>query len=68
VVTGAGSDAESIRERLQPVAQVVAETEDGPVERAFGVRGYPAYAVVGSGGRIAASGYRLEALADAVAT
>ena len=68
VVTGAGPEAQSMREQLQPVAQVVAGTEDGPVERAFGVRGYPAYALVGSDGRIAASGYRLEALADAVAT
>lgn len=47
---------------LTPVARVVSEPPDGPVARAFGVQGTPAYCRVESGGVVADSGFDLRAL------
>jgi hypothetical protein len=52
---------------LTGAAIVVLEPPDGPVARAFGVRGFPAFALVGDGGRIEATGTELTALPVLVA-
>ncbi|MBL6277301.1 redoxin domain-containing protein [Micromonospora fiedleri] len=46
VVLGAGEAATQLCERLTPVARVVNEPERGPVARAFGVDGYPAFGLL----------------------
>jgi len=52
---------------LASVARVVREVGAGPVPRAFGVHGFPAFALVESGGVVRASGYELSALAGPAA-
>lgn len=47
---------------LVGVARVVREPDSGPVSTAFGVQGFPAFALVGPQGEIIASGYELSAL------
>jgi hypothetical protein len=46
----------AMAERLADVALVVVERSGGPVATAFGVRAFPAFALVGPEGRIEASG------------
>jgi thiol-disulfide isomerase/thioredoxin len=52
-------------ERLAPVARVVVEFGRGPVATAFGVSGFPSFAVVEDRGRIVASNVELAELAVA---
>jgi hypothetical protein len=59
VVVGADSD---MVERLAEVAAVVVEQPGGPLVDAFGVRGFPAFALIGEHGRIEASGIEPAAL------
>ncbi|GAA1631860.1 TlpA family protein disulfide reductase [Catellatospora bangladeshensis] len=59
VVLGQGSAADALCERITPVARVVNEPERGPVSRAFGVDGYPAFALL-SGHTVVASHFVLD--------
>lgn len=61
------SVADLFVERLRPVARVVAELYDGPIGKAFGVRAYPALAVVVDG-TVVASGDNLDVLVAAPTT
>jgi cytochrome oxidase Cu insertion factor (SCO1/SenC/PrrC family) len=66
VVSSSGPDdpaAAEYAERLAGVARVVVEPGLGPVSTAFGVSGFPAFAVVEEQGRIAASNVDLAELA-----
>ncbi|MBG0823496.1 hypothetical protein HS048_22455 [Planomonospora sp. ID91781] len=57
LLVGAERDLEAKRAALEPVATVVIEEmPGGPVGRAFGVTGYPAMALVDSGGLVRVSG------------
>lgn len=56
------SDTRELATTLGQVGDVVVETENGPVNRAFGVRGYPALCVVAPSGQVVASGYQIDAL------
>lgn len=46
VVLGPEDATAPLAERLAPVARVVTEPEHGPLSRAFGVTGYPAFALL----------------------
>jgi hypothetical protein len=48
---------------LSKVAQVVVETENGPIARAAGVRAFPTMAVIDKDWRVTASGYEAKSLA-----
>ncbi|MFI7424878.1 TlpA disulfide reductase family protein [Nonomuraea sp. NPDC049684] len=48
--------------RLSPVARVVVDEPDGPVQRAFGVEGFPAVFLVGPGSEVLFSGADLAAM------
>ncbi|WP_167530745.1 TlpA family protein disulfide reductase [Microbispora hainanensis] len=63
VVVGTGEEAAKTVERLNPVATVVVESDDGPVQKAFGVTGFPAFILVANG-LVAASHYQLGAIID----
>lgn len=47
---------------LHPVARVVLETRNGPVSKALGVRGFPAFAVLDDAGLVLSSGTELDRL------
>lgn len=59
IVTPEG-DAAPQRELLEPVARVVVERPGGPVSSALGVHAFPSFGLLGSGGRVLASGLRLD--------
>ncbi len=61
VVVGTGEVADEMIATLQPLARVVREEHEGPITKAFGVIGFPAYAVL-DGGTVRASGYRVDQL------
>jgi hypothetical protein len=56
--------ARPVAAELASVARVVRDVGAGPVPRAFGVQGFPAFALVEPGGMVRASGYELSALAE----
>ncbi len=62
VVQGDGDEAAEYVGRLTPFARVVVEPFNGPVSRAFAVKGTPAMAVVDTGGRVVASGLSVDDL------
>lgn len=66
VVVGAGDATGELRARLTPVARVVVESTAGPVARAFGVDGFPAFALL-DGDRVVASHFALDGIPDAAA-
>jgi hypothetical protein len=49
---------------LAGVARVVRDVDSGPMSTAFGVQGFPAFALVESDGVVRASGHELSALLD----
>jgi hypothetical protein len=59
IVVGQEDTAEQVAQ-LTPVARTVVEAPDGPLAKAFSVKGFPAFAVVDDGRRILASGYDLD--------
>jgi hypothetical protein len=59
VVVRDGADVDPLVGELERVASVVVEDPDGPLTSAFGVRGFPVFALVGTGGTIEARGYQL---------
>ncbi|MBF9133216.1 hypothetical protein I0C86_30270 [Plantactinospora sp. S1510] len=69
VVVGTDEETAEVVARLRPVATVVTEPDQGPVQRAFGVTGFPAFVLVEQGA-VAASDFNLVPVAerDAAAT
>lgn len=65
VLVGEQDEVTSLREALEPVAQVVVEYVAGPVATAFGVIGFPALALLADD-EVVASHFALERLPDAV--
>jgi hypothetical protein len=65
VVVGTTDATQSYVRRLTPRARVVVEEADGEMSEAFGVRGYPAFALI-DGGQVRASGSDPETLAATV--
>jgi protein-disulfide isomerase len=63
VVAGSPGEAAEAVDQLRPVATVVVEPDQGPVQKAFGVTGFPAFALV-EDGVVAASHYDLKPVAD----
>jgi thiol-disulfide isomerase/thioredoxin len=63
VVVGTDEETAAVVERLEPVATVVTELDQGPVQQAFGVTGFPAFVLVEQG-TVAASDFRLEPVAE----
>jgi thiol-disulfide isomerase/thioredoxin len=61
VVAGAEADAAPYADRLRQSARVVVEPDGGPVSRALGVSGFPAFALV-DGDRVRVSGYEVASL------
>jgi hypothetical protein len=62
VVAGEPAEAAETVEALRRVATVVVEPDDGPLQRAFGVSGFPAFVLV-EDGVIAASAFELPPVA-----
>lgn len=58
VVGEEGTDEQAAR--LAAVARTVVEAPNGPLVKAFSVRGFPAFAMVDDGRRIMATGYELD--------
>jgi thiol-disulfide isomerase/thioredoxin len=66
VVVGLDDDSDlaaAMVEALGSVGQVIHETSGGPVAAAFGVRAFPAFALLDAGGAVRASGLAPAALA-----
>ncbi|WP_412543948.1 TlpA disulfide reductase family protein [Longispora sp. K20-0274] len=61
VAAGAATEVGDLVATLDGVGHVVVEADNGPVQRAFGTRGFPAMCVVDAG-RVTAGGYQLDAL------
>jgi thiol-disulfide isomerase/thioredoxin len=62
VAAGDPTETADLVAELAGVAEVVVQSENGPMERAFEVRGYPALCLLEPGGRVVASGFGLDAL------
>ena len=56
VVVGSEDGASEYVSPLSPKARVVVESHGSAIGKAFAVKGYPAFALVGAGGVVAASG------------
>jgi hypothetical protein len=65
VVAGSDTSAAPMRDRLAPVARVVVEPDQGPVARAFGVTGMPAFALL-SGTTVVGSHFVLAKVPESV--
>ena len=63
VVAGTAEESEATVEQLRQVATVVVEPDQGPVQKAFGVVGFPAFVLVDDGW-VAASDFDLSPLAE----
>ena len=59
VVVRDGGDTGELAAALREVATVVVEDIGGPVSAAFGVSGFPVFALLDAGGKVRASGYEL---------
>lgn len=59
VAIGSADETAELQTQLADVAQVVVEPEQSDMALAFGVRAYPAFALVDAGGTVVASGYDL---------
>lgn len=64
VVVGGEDATAELRAALAPVARVVTEHASGPVARAFGVDGFPAFALL-DGDRVVASHFALDRVPEA---
>jgi len=65
MVGGSDDEAEPFMADLGDAASVVRDDKDGPVPVAFGVQGFPAFALIGADGEVKASGSDLSALSSA---
>ncbi|WP_327587455.1 hypothetical protein OHA25_10955 [Nonomuraea sp. NBC_00507] len=59
VIVDEKGESGPLRTELEPVARVVVEDMGGPVTSALQVQAFPVFAIVGGGGRVMASGLRL---------
>jgi hypothetical protein len=57
VSVGSGSDAHPYLAELAPLAQICVEPEDGVIQRAFGVAGFPSFCLLDADGALIASGF-----------
>lgn len=64
VVAGNAETAADLLRTLEPATRVLVEPDDGTVQRAFAVSGYPALCVLDDDGRIAAAGHTVASLPD----
>jgi thiol-disulfide isomerase/thioredoxin len=62
VVVGDGEHADDMVATLTAVTSTVVEPRGGTLATTFGVKGFPAFALVGDGGRIEASGTDLASI------
>ena len=63
VVVGTAEETAEVVDQLRPVAVVVTELDQGPVQRMFGVTGFPAFVLV-EDGVVAASNFLLGPVAE----
>ncbi|SEL42906.1 TlpA family protein disulfide reductase [Nonomuraea pusilla] len=63
VVVGTPEETSDVVAQLLPVATVVVEPDQGPVQRAFGVSGFPAFVLL-EDGVVGASGFDFEPVAS----
>jgi hypothetical protein len=63
VVVGTPNETADVVRELSPVATVVVEPDQGPIQRAFAVTGFPAFVLV-EDGIVAASAYDLTPVTD----
>ena len=66
VVVGEAGDAAEFAVGLDGAAAVVVESRHGPLADAFSAKAFPSMYLIGSDGRIEASGVSMQMLADAV--
>jgi thiol-disulfide isomerase/thioredoxin len=66
IVAGTPEASADYVAKLGAVARVVREDDPGPVATAFGVEGFPAFALIDADGVVIASGTKLGALATPV--
>lgn len=65
VLLGTPEELESLREELAGVAQLVIEPDvDGAMSAAFGLRGYPAFCLMGEDGVLTVTGFRVDVLPE----
>jgi len=57
VAVGTPEETACLRNQLDDVATVLVDADHGHLVRAFGIRGYPTFAVVGADGMVVSSGY-----------
>jgi hypothetical protein len=67
VAIGAADQTVEVVAKFEPVAHVVVESGEGALQKAFNVTGFPAMALTGAGGRIAATSWRIEDLPELAA-
>ncbi|MEU6410941.1 hypothetical protein [Microbispora sp. NPDC046933] len=67
VVVGSRDDVGELVALFDPVARVLVEPDQGPVQRAFGVRGFPAMCVLDADGRVTAVATGVERLPEPAA-
>lgn len=63
VIVASQSEAASLLGQLSPVARVVVEQVEGAVQRAFGVKGFPAFVLIDDG-QVVASDFHLASVLD----
>jgi thiol-disulfide isomerase/thioredoxin len=63
VVAGTTEESAALVDQLRPVATVVVEPDQGPVQQAFGIAGFPAFVLVDDGW-VAASDFDLAPVAE----
>ncbi|MDG4825007.1 TlpA disulfide reductase family protein [Asanoa sp. WMMD1127] len=64
VVAGSPEESAVLVDQLRPVATVVVEADQGPVQQAFAVTGFPAFVLV-KDGRVEVSTFELISITDA---
>lgn len=68
VLLGPPEELAGLREELSGLAQIVIEANvDGELSTAFGLRGYPAFCLMGQDGVLAVTGFRVDVLPESVA-
>ncbi|QYC38775.1 AhpC/TSA family protein [Nonomuraea coxensis DSM 45129] len=65
VLLGSPEELEGLREELSGVAQIVIEADvDGEMSTAFGLRGYPAFCLMGEKGVLSVTGFQVDVLPE----
>lgn len=63
VVVASPAESAEVAGQLRPVARVVVESEEGAIQQAFGVKGFPAFVLI-EDGHVVASGFNLTTVVD----